>query len=45
MGKSMREESLPGISWSSDEQELHDALKKRFHMPPVSLPTSTPNAY
>ena len=45
MGKSMREESLPGISWSIDEEELQGMLKKRFQLPHVSLPTSTPNAY
>jgi len=45
MDESMREESLPGLAWTSDQEELHGELIKRFHMPHVSLPTNTPNAY
>ena len=45
MDESMREESLPGLAWASDQEELHGELRKRFHMPHVSLPTSTPNSY
>jgi len=45
MNESMREESLPGLAWTSDQEELHSELRKRFHMPHVSLPTNTANAY
>jgi len=45
MNEVVKETSLPGIAWSSDQDELHNELRKRFHMPHVSLPTSTPNAY
>jgi len=45
MDESMREESLPGLAWTRDQEELHGELRKRFHMPHVSLPTNTPNAY
>jgi len=45
MDKTMKEKSLPGLAWTSDQEELHNELRKRFHLPSVSLPTSTPNAY
>ena len=45
MDKTMREVSLPALAWTSDQKQLHDAIRKRFHLPHVSLPTSTPNTY
>jgi len=42
---SKKENPLPGLAWTSDQVELDNELRKRFHLPNVSLPTSTPNAY
>jgi len=42
---SKKENPLPGLAWTSDQIELDNELRKRFHLPNVSLPTSTPNAY